>query len=69
EATHLRDMHPVCHSVGIWTAAELSGFNNSLTKSQFSTMPSLQAGTNTAAIAEQAMPYFRAKAAEKAAIE
>jgi len=32
-------------------------------------MPSLQAGTNTAAIAEQAMPYFRAKAAEKAAIE
>ena len=48
---------------------ELAGFNNSLTKTQFGTMPSSQARTNAAAIAEEIMPYFRAKAATKAAAE
>ncbi len=48
---------------------ELAGFNTSLTKTQFGTMPTSQARTNAAAIAEELLPYFRAKAPTKAAAE
>jgi alkanesulfonate monooxygenase SsuD/methylene tetrahydromethanopterin reductase-like flavin-dependent oxidoreductase (luciferase family) len=48
---------------------ELAGFNTSLTKTQFGTMPSSQARSNAAAIAEEIIPYFRAKAGAKAAAE
>ena len=48
---------------------ELAGFNTSLTKTQFGTMPTSQARANAAAIAEEILPYFRAKEATKAAAE
>ena len=46
----------------------LAGFNNSLTKTQFGTMPSSQARNNAAAIAEEIMPHFRSKREAAAAV-
>ena len=38
---------------------DLAGFNTSLTKTQFGTMPHDQAVANTHAVAEEILPYFR----------
>jgi alkanesulfonate monooxygenase SsuD/methylene tetrahydromethanopterin reductase-like flavin-dependent oxidoreductase (luciferase family) len=38
---------------------ELARFNTSLTKTQFGTMPVSQARENTAAVAQEILPYFK----------
>jgi hypothetical protein len=45
---------------------ELAGFNTSLTKTQFGTMPLEQARANTAAVAEEILPHFRETSAAAA---
>jgi alkanesulfonate monooxygenase SsuD/methylene tetrahydromethanopterin reductase-like flavin-dependent oxidoreductase (luciferase family) len=42
---------------------ELAGFNTSLTKTQFGTMPIEQARANTEAVAREVLPYFQDKPA------
>ena len=51
---------------------DLAGFNTSLTKTQFGTMPNDMARANMTAMAEEILPYFRERlpqAAPKAAAE
>jgi alkanesulfonate monooxygenase SsuD/methylene tetrahydromethanopterin reductase-like flavin-dependent oxidoreductase (luciferase family) len=38
---------------------DLAGFNNSLTKTQFGTLPAEMTRANTAAVAEEILPFFR----------
>ena len=42
---------------------ELAGFNTSLTKTQFGTLPADMTRDNMAAIAEELLPYFQDKSA------
>jgi hypothetical protein len=38
---------------------DLAGFNTSLTKTQFGTLPADMTRANTIAVAEEVLPYFR----------
>src|SRR5437868_10195957 len=40
---------------------DLAGFNTSLTKTQFGTLPDDMARANMQAVAEEVLPYFRAR--------
>ena len=46
---------------------DLAGFNTSLTKTQFGTMPNEMARANMTAIAEEILPHFRDRAPQRAA--
>jgi alkanesulfonate monooxygenase SsuD/methylene tetrahydromethanopterin reductase-like flavin-dependent oxidoreductase (luciferase family) len=46
---------------------DLAGFNTSLTKSQFGTMPNEMARANMTAIAEEILPHFRDRLPQRAA--
>jgi alkanesulfonate monooxygenase SsuD/methylene tetrahydromethanopterin reductase-like flavin-dependent oxidoreductase (luciferase family) len=46
---------------------DLAGFNTSLTKTQFGTMPNEMARTNMTAIAEEILPHFRDRLPQRAA--
>ena len=56
-----RAVLPDGHVIGKTLAhyQELAGFNTSLTKSQFGTMPLDQARANTAALAQEILPHFQ----------
>ena len=45
---------------------ELAGFNTSLTKTQFGTMPHDMVRANMTAIAEEIIPHFRDRAPQRA---
>ena len=46
---------------------DLAGFNTSLTKTQFGTMPNEMARANMTAIAEEILPHFRDRLPQRAA--
>jgi alkanesulfonate monooxygenase SsuD/methylene tetrahydromethanopterin reductase-like flavin-dependent oxidoreductase (luciferase family) len=46
---------------------DLAGFNTSLTKTQFGTLPNEMARTNMTAIAEEILPHFRDRTPQRAA--
>ena len=46
---------------------DLAGFNTSLTKTQFGTMPNEMARANMTAIAEEILPHFRERPPQRAA--
>src|ERR1700720_4364450 len=46
---------------------DLAGFNTSLTKTQFGTMPNEMARANMTAIAEEILPHFRERLPQRAA--
>ena len=48
---------------------DLAGFNNSLTKTQFGTMPNEMARDNIAAVAEEIIPHFKDRSPEPGAKE
>ena len=47
---------------------DLAGFNISLTKTQFGTMPHAMARENQIAVAEEILPYFRDRTPQKKAV-